>query len=83
MIWAQITSPSGPNTIPSTGSPFTLASTLMTAYSIHDFLMQNIIKNPNRQDYKKIVGITYVIGTAAYTFIAYGAFGMLLTTQRF
>jgi hypothetical protein len=77
MIWAQITSPSGPKTIAPSGPPFTLASSLMTAYSIHDFLMHNIIKNPNRQDYTKIVGITYLIGTAAYTFIAYGAYAIV------
>ena len=48
LIWAQISAPSGNKTVPETGSPYVLAATLFTAYSIHDFMVQNMIKNPKR-----------------------------------
>lgn len=47
----------------------------MMAYSVHDFLVQNIIKNPNRQDYQKMVTQTFTFGTLSYAFVALGGFG--------
>ena len=40
--------PSGPNTVPMQGAPGVLIASLMTGYSIHDFMIQSIIKNPKR-----------------------------------
>jgi hypothetical protein len=45
------------------------------AFMIHGILPQNIIKNPNKQDYKSIVAVTFIFRTLAYTFITEGAFG--------
>ena len=45
------------------------------AYSIHDFLIQNILKNPKREQYQGIVNVTFLIGTIAYTYMALGSFG--------
>jgi hypothetical protein len=75
LVWAQVTAPSGPKTVPLNVEPVSLASTLIMAYSIHDFLVANIIKNPSREQYHGIVRWTFVIGTAAYIFIALGSFG--------
>jgi hypothetical protein len=49
-VWAIITAPSGPNTVPisGAGSPFNTISILVAALEIHDFLAQNIIKNPRK-----------------------------------
>jgi hypothetical protein len=46
------------------------------AYSIHDILSQNIIKNPNKHDYGSIVAVTFILGTIAYTFITESGFGI-------
>jgi hypothetical protein len=81
LLWAQLTAPPGPHVVEPVGSPYLLASTLMMAYSIHDFLVQNIIKNPRRQEYIPIVNATFVIGTLAYTYISMGAFGTFLFMQ--
>lgn len=48
LLWAHFTAPSGPKTVPAQGSPFQLASALFMAYSIHDYCIQNILKNPKR-----------------------------------
>lgn len=48
LIWAQLSAPDGPKTVKTIGEPVTLASTLIMAFMIHDFLVNNIIKNPNR-----------------------------------
>lgn len=52
------------------------------AYSVHDFLVQNIIKNPNRQDYQKMVTQTFTFGTLSYAFVALGGFGTFGFIQR-
>ena len=46
--WAQVTAPAGPNSVPTSGDPFILASVMIGAFEIHMFLAQNIIKNPRR-----------------------------------
>ena len=46
LIWAQITAPEGPKTVPVFGEPVKLGATLIMAMAIHDFLVANIIKNP-------------------------------------
>ena len=81
LVWAQFTASAGPKTVPASGNPDVLAATLMMAYSIHDFLVQNIIKNPRRNEYQSAVVATFAIGTSAYIFIAFGAFGTHRITQ--
>lgn len=49
MIWAQLTAPEGPNTVKPIGDPIKLAGSLITAFSLHNLLAQNMIKNPKRQ----------------------------------
>jgi len=46
------------------------------AFSVHDFIVQNLIRDPNRSDYIKIVVQTFIIGIAAYMFITFGSYGM-------
>lgn len=75
LLWAHITAPAGPKVVPATGPPYQLASALFMAYSIHDFLIQNILKNPKREQYQGIVNVTFLIGTIAYTYMALGSFG--------
>ena len=52
-----------------------MTSSLMMGYSIHDFLIQNLIKNPKRQEYQGVVKATFAFGTLAYTYMAFGSFG--------
>lgn len=49
------------------------------AFSIHDFLVANIIKNPNRNEYHGAVRKTFVFGTLVYAFIALGSFSRYLS----
>ncbi len=70
ITWSHFTAPAGENRVPAFGDPYTMISSLVLGYSVHDFLAQNIIKNPNRQHYKWIVFITFVLGTFIYTFLA-------------
>jgi hypothetical protein len=79
--WAMISAPKGEHEIPAFGDPSLLISTLLMAYFIHDLLAQNIVKNPQKEDYRLIVGITFLLGTIIYTFITLGSFGSYLITQ--
>ena len=74
LLWSHFTSPSGPRVVPTFGYPELLAATLLMAFSIHDFLVQNIIKNPNKQQYQCIVNTTFIAGTLAYIYIALASF---------
>ena len=67
--------------MPAFGDPTLLISTLLMAYLIHDFMTQNIMKNPNKQDYRLIIGVTFLFGTLIYTFITLGSFGILSINQ--
>ena len=75
LVWAQATAPEGPKTVVPIGRPSLLAATLIMAYSIHDFMVQNIIKNPRRNEYQSVVKYTFIIGTLVYAFITLGSFG--------
>jgi hypothetical protein len=54
----------------------------MMAFSIHDFLVQNIIKNPRRNEYQPAVAATFILGSLAYIYIAFGAYGKGLPIQQ-
>ena len=75
LVWAFFTAPSGPNTVPVAGPPVTLIATLMMGYSIHDFLVQNLIKNPRRYEYQGVVKSTFFLGTLAYAYMTFGSYG--------
>jgi len=48
---------------------------LITSLEIHDFLAQNIIKNPRKDEYKSVVRWTFFLGTIIYMFCSLGSFG--------
>ena len=66
LVWAFVTAPGGSNTVPATGYPFNLIATLVTAFEVHDFLAQNIIKNPRRHEYNEVVSVTFIAGGFVY-----------------
>lgn len=76
IIWAQFSAPQGPKTVPTFVEPVAIASTFMMGYSIHDFLLANIIKNPDRSQYHNTVRWTFLLGSIVYAFIALGSFGI-------
>ena len=72
----MVSAPPGPKTVPTTGSPLLMLTSLMMGYSIHDFLVQNLIKNPRRSEYQGVVKSTFTIGTSLYILMAMGSFGI-------
>jgi hypothetical protein len=77
MTWALITAPSGNNTVPVSGSPFAIIATLVTSLEIHDFLAQNIIKNPRKNEYQSVVKATFLVGGLIYLFTLMGSYGII------
>lgn len=76
LIWAQITSPSGDNKVPPFGKNYSnFSAILLGALSIHDFLVQVMIHNPNRKAFPKLILWTYLLGGSAYMFMGLGSFG--------
>ena len=82
VAWSIISGPSGPKSVPVDGPSVTLLASLMSGYSIHDFMIQSIIKNPKREAYQGIVSWTFVLGIASYIFMALGSFGKSSITQE-
>jgi hypothetical protein len=78
LIWALITAPSGNNTVPVSGPPFAIIGTLVTSLEIHDFLAQNIIKNPRKNEYQSVVKASFLVGGLVYLFTLMGSFGTSL-----
>ena len=74
MIWAFFSAPSGTKAVPAFGDPMKQTSILMSGYSVHSFLAQNIIKNPDRKSYPKIVMYSFIVGALVYTYVSYGSF---------
>lgn len=68
--WSHFTAPAGEKTVPAFGNPYMMISSLVLGYSVHDFLAQNIIKNPQKENYKWIVFMTFILGTLVYTFLS-------------
>lgn len=75
LIWAQITAPSGPHTVPATGSPAILAAALISNLEIHDFLAQNILKVKEKNQYQSVVKYSFIFGPAIFFFCSLGSFG--------
>ena len=82
LSWAFVTAPAGPHTVPTSGPPFFLAAALISSLEIHDFLAQNILKNPNKKAYNSIVQWSFFIGTLVYLFATEGSFGTPLNIQQ-
>lgn len=76
LIWAQVTSPSGDNKVPPFGKNYSnFSAILLGALSIHDFLVQVMIHNPNRKTFPKLILWTYLLGGSAYMFMGLASFG--------
>lgn len=70
--------------MPKFGNPINLASSMGQAFAIQSFFIPVIKKNPNVNNYLKYTAIAYLIGTAAYMYIAYmGSFGKNIIIQVF
>jgi hypothetical protein len=81
MIWALITAPSGPKTVPANGPFFALTATLVASYQIHDYFIQNIIKNPERHKYQSILKWTFGLGFVMTVFSCIAGIGNLALSQ--
>ena len=80
LIWAQITSPSGDNKVEPFGKNYSnFSAVLLGALSIHDFLVQVMIHNPNRKAFPKLIFWTYLLGGSAYMFMGLESFGTFLS----
>ncbi len=79
LFWLTLTTDSGPKKIPATHPDFVdLAAALAQGFAIQTFFIPILKKNPNNKLYKKMLGLTYVIGTIIYLFIAYsGAYSTI------
>jgi hypothetical protein len=82
LIWAQATAPEGTQAVPANGNPVILAAVLIGAYEIHDFLAQNLLKNPRREEYQSVVKHTFLFGGLCYVFVTLGSLGTSLLKQQ-
>jgi len=72
LLWLFFTTEPGPKRIPATHPEFVdLAAALAQGFAIQTFFIPILKKNPNQRLYKKLLGITYTVGTIIYTFIGY------------
>lgn len=72
LIWLTLTTEDGPKQIPATHPNFVdLAAALAQGFAIQTFFIPILRKNPNQKHYKKLLGLTYIIGALIYTFIGY------------
>lgn len=79
LIWAQATSPSGESKVQPFGKNYSnFSAVLLGALSIHDFLVQVMIHNPNRKVFSKLIMWTYLIGGLTYMFMGLASFGTFL-----
>ena len=77
IVWVLLSAPSGSRHLTHDGDPVQFASILMTAFGIQNIFPQNIIKNPNREEYVKIAVAATMLPTLIYCFIAIaGAYGI-------
>lgn len=67
-----MTTEPGPKQVVATHTNFVdLAAALGQGFAIQTFFIPILKKNPNRKLYKKLLGMTYVLGTGVYCFIGY------------
>ena len=76
IVWVLFSAPEGDKQLTNDGDPVQFASILMTAYAIQFVFPQNIIKNPNREQYVAIAVTATMLPTIIYAFIAIaGSYG--------
>ena len=82
LTWAQITAPKGPRSVPMFGEPMNMSAFLILAFTIHSFMPQNMLKNPEREQYQRAIGFTFLIGVIIYIYVALASFGISFLIQR-
>ena len=76
IFWAFLTAPKGPERIPLTGDPVNLIYVLIQSYSVCSLVVQNMLKNPNKGEYKKIIRYLFVTAGVVCTLIlVFGGYG--------
>ena len=77
LLWAFVTAPSGSHTVPATGNAFNMAAVFIVAFSIHDYITQCIIKNPNKSEYKGIIRSSFISGFFINLLATLGCFAII------
>jgi O-antigen/teichoic acid export membrane protein len=54
---------------------------MILAFEIHAIIAQNILKNPNKAEYKSSIKYTFFFGVLIYSFILLGSFGTPTISQ--
>jgi len=80
LIWMFFDTTPGENKVPIAYPDFVdLAAALAQGFAIQTFFIPILKKNPNKKLYKRLLGITYVVGIIVYGFISYaGAYSNIL-----
>lgn len=72
LIWLSLNTEEGPKKIPVADGNFVdFAAALAQGFATQTFFIPILKKNPNQKLYKKLLGLTYIIGAITYIFIAY------------
>ncbi len=79
LIWMLFTTEPGPKQVPAADPLFVdYAAALAQGFAIQTFFIPILHKRGARHLYKKILGVTYVVGILIYTFISYsGAYSIV------
>lgn len=79
LLWMWATAPSGAREVPASDHLFVdLAAALAQGFAIQTFFIPILKQNPKRQNYSKLLLLTYLIGTIVYTYIGYtGAYAIV------
>ena len=81
LCWAHATAPTGPRSVPlATPNFINLGAALSMAYSVHDVVMQVLLKTTTKDKFTGVVRFVYVAGTIIYTFICFGCFSIVNRT---
>jgi len=77
LLWAFVTAPSGPNSVPATGNAFNMAAVFIVSFAIHDYITQCLFKNPNKSEYKGIIRISFLSGFFINLLATLGCFAIV------
>lgn len=75
--WALVTAPAGTRSVPASGNAFNMAAVFIVAFSIHDYITQCIVKNPNKDEYQGIIKKSFGIGFFINLFATLGCFAIV------
>ena len=81
LVWTLVTAPAGPNSIPETGPPYTLAATLISGLEIHDFAAQNVLKVADKSKYQLVIKASFLMGFGIFLLCSLGSICNLHTIQ--